>query len=47
MWVLRYEDHHPSQGFFFSILWCSQIGDQPQEDLANFVYVPNAKVKKI
>jgi hypothetical protein len=46
MWVLRYEDHHPSQGFFFSILRCSEIGAHAQEDLAKFVYVSNMKVKK-
>ncbi len=31
--------------FFFSILWCRQTGDHPQEDLAKFGYIPNMKVE--
>ncbi len=32
------------QGWFFSILWCSQTGDYSQEDLAKFGYRPDVKV---
>jgi hypothetical protein len=31
--------------FFFSILCCSQIGNHPQEDLANFGCRPDVKVE--
>jgi len=31
---------------FFSILWCSQTGDHPQEDSAKFGYRPGMKVKR-
>ncbi len=31
---------------FLSILWCSQSGDHPQEDLAKFDYRPDMKVFK-
>ncbi len=33
--------------FFGSILWCSQSGDHPKEDLAKFGYYVNMTVKKI
>jgi len=32
-------------GFLFSILWCCQTGDHPQEDLAKFGYRSGMKVK--
>ncbi len=32
---------------FFSISWCSQTGDHPQEDSAKFGYRPGMKVKRI
>jgi len=36
---------------FFSpssqLLWCSQTGDHPQEDLAKFGYRPDVEVEKI
>jgi hypothetical protein len=35
-----------NQGFFCSILWCSQTGHHPWEDLAKFGYRPNMEVKK-
>jgi len=34
------------RGFLFSIVWCSQTGDHPHEDLAKFGYGPAMKVKK-
>jgi hypothetical protein len=34
-------------GFSFPIMWCSQTGDHPHEDLAKFGYGPGMKVKKI
>jgi hypothetical protein len=34
-------------GFLFPIVWCSQTGDHPHEDLAKFGYGPGMKVKKI
>jgi hypothetical protein len=33
-------------GFLFSILWCCQTGDHPQEDLDKFGYRSGMKVKK-
>jgi hypothetical protein len=33
-------------GLLFSILWCCQTGDHPQEDLAKFGYRSGMKVKK-
>jgi hypothetical protein len=32
--------------FFYPILWCSQTGDRPQEDLAKFGHIPHVKVEK-
>jgi len=34
------------QGFLFPIVWCSQPGHHPQEDLAKSGYGPGIKVKK-
>jgi hypothetical protein len=31
---------------FPPILWCSQTGDHPQEDLAKFGHIPHVKVEK-
>jgi hypothetical protein len=36
-----------ARAFLFPIVWCSQTGYHPQEDLAKFGYGPGMKVKKI
>jgi len=35
------------QCLFLSILWCSQSGDHPYEDLAKFFYKRNMKIKRL
>jgi hypothetical protein len=35
-----------ARGFLFPIVWCSQTGDHPHEDLAQFGYGPGMKVRK-
>jgi hypothetical protein len=32
---------------FPPILWCSQTGDHPQEDLAKFGHIPHVKVENL
>jgi hypothetical protein len=33
-------------GFLLRILWCSQSGDHPESNLANFSYILDTKVGK-
>jgi len=33
-------------GIFLRILWCSQGGDHPEINLANYGYIPDMKVEK-
>jgi hypothetical protein len=40
----RWSQEH--RGFLFPIVWCSQTGDHPHEDLAQFGYGPGMKVRK-
>jgi hypothetical protein len=50
-WYLRYKNSnlkmtHANQGFFFPILWCTQISNDPQDHLVKFGYKLGMKVFK-